>query len=169
MTEHFASAVDWDDAERFLTFRPRVPRDTAGAELEGLRVHVRDHRARELAPEGRSLEAHYGVFTLAQSSPGAAEARRRVVEVGYGSEPREARIAGREARTYEAGPVPPPDDPDPRMPAVVTWWDGDLHFLLAAENLSVIDLVRIAGSIYRDRGLTAAPPAPPSSPRPGPG
>jgi len=144
---HFESADSWDDAARRLTFDPRRPADAMGASLRGLRIHVRDHRQRELSPAERSLEAHYDTFVFSQSSHDAAEARRRALEVRYGSDPREIRVLGRDGRSYEAGPEPEPGDPDGRMPAVVTWHDGPMFFLLASGSLAVPDLLQIAMSV----------------------
>ena len=36
-----------------------------------------------------------------------------------------------------------------RPPAVVTWSDGELHFLIASDTLSASELVEVAGSVYR--------------------
>lgn len=145
---HFASIEDWAAAEELLGFTPLRPSDTAGRPLDALRVHAMDYRMRELPIDERTLEAHYDGFVFTQSGPGNAEARRLAYELSYGTVAREATIAGRDARAYDEGPVPEPDDPDGQMPAVVVWPDGD-RFLLLAGELDVPTLLRIAASIYR--------------------
>jgi len=145
---HFEAVPSWAAAGTRLTFVPVQPRNTAGCTLQSLRIHVRDHRQRELAPEERSLEACYGRFTLSQSRKGKEEARRWALSVSYGSEARAAVIAGHGARLYDHGPEPEPGDPDERMPAVVTWHDGEMFFLLASGQLPLEELERIARSLY---------------------
>jgi hypothetical protein len=131
-----------------LSFEPRRPRDTAGRDLESLSVFVRDHRHRDVPVEERSLEAHFGTFSVSQSHKGEREARRWVVETSYGREPREVRVAGHEGRTYDLGPEPPSDDIDGRAPAVVVWHDGGMHFLVASAEPGVDTLLAIAESMY---------------------
>ena len=144
---HFEALASWEDASERLGRRPRVPADTAGRALQSLQLFVRDHRQREV-PEGeRALEAHYGDFVFSQSRPGARQARAAVVETSYGSPARPAEVSGCEARGYERGPEPAPDDPDPRMPAVVVWCDGEEFFLLASERLDLAELLPIARSV----------------------
>jgi uncharacterized protein len=145
---HFAIAESWDAARAMLTFRPLEPRFTAGADLAGLRVHIRDHKLREVLIADRTLEAHYGRFVLSQSRKGGAEARRLALVTPYGLAPHEAQIAGHTARVYDLGPEPPPDDIDGRSPAVVTWHDGEMFYLIASGELSTDVLVRIADSMY---------------------
>jgi hypothetical protein len=106
---------------------------------------------RELPIEGRTLEAHYGGFVLSQSRRGADEARRLALDVSYGRAPHEAQIAGCTARVYERGPEPPPGDIDGPSPAVVTWHDADMFYLIASGGLTTDDLVRIAISLYAGR------------------
>lgn len=48
-----------------LKFRPLEPRHTAGLRLQSIRIHVRDHKLRELSVDDRTLEAHYGSFNPA--------------------------------------------------------------------------------------------------------
>lgn len=145
---YFETAATWNEAEALLTFRPLRPRHTEGFELQSLRVHVRDHKRRELPAGERSLEAHYGAFVLSQARKGREEARRLALDVQYGSAPRATRIAGHEARVYELAPEPAPHDPDGRSPAVVAWHDGELFFLIASGELPSDALVRIAESLY---------------------
>jgi hypothetical protein len=145
---HFTAARSWEEAEASLTFRPVVPKDTAGCALTSLQIHVRDHKGRELPKAGRTLEAHYGRFVLSQSQKGDAEARRLTLDVSYGREPREARIAGHAVRMYEFGAEPPPGDIDGRSPAVVVWHDGAMFYLLASNELGPDELFRIAVSMY---------------------
>lgn len=149
---HFANPENWHAAGSMVGFRPREPRHTAGRELESLAVHIRDHRLRELPMSERTLEAHYGTFVLSQARRTESEARRLALDLSYGAAPQEARILGHGARLYEHGPEPDPDDIDGRMPAVVTWSDGDLFFLVASGELSTATLVRIAMSLYESPG-----------------
>ena len=131
-----------------LTFQPLEPEYTAGLRLQSLQIHVRDHKLRELAIGDRTLEAHYGGFLLSQSRKGANEARRLALDVSYGRPAREARIAGCAARVYDHGPEPPPGDIDGRSPAVVTWHDADMFYLIASGEMTTHDMVRIAISLY---------------------
>ena len=131
-----------------LTFKPLEPKFTAGLKCEGLRIFIRDHKMRDVAVGDRSLEAHYGRFVFSQSRKGVNEARRLALEVSYGRGPQEALIAGHPGRAYERGPEPEPDDPDGRMPSVVTWHDSEMFFLIASEEMSVEELIPIAVSVY---------------------
>jgi hypothetical protein len=149
--QHFASVPDLAAAGEMLTFKPLEPMFTAGLERQGLRIFIRDHKMRDVAVADRSLEAHYGRFVFSQSRKGVDEARRLALDVSYGREPREAIIAGHAARAYERGPEPEPDDPDGRMPSVVTWHDGEMFFLIASGEMPVEQLVPIAASIYDPR------------------
>lgn len=146
---HFESLADWTDAVPWMGFEPRVPSETLGRRLESLAVFVRDHKMREVPVGRRSLEAHYDGFVWSQSQPGEAEARLAVCETSYGSDPRTGSVGRHEARVYELGPEPPPDDIDPRMPAVVVWWEGARFFLVASDTLSAAALVRVAESAAR--------------------
>ena len=119
-----------------------------GSRLQSLRIHVRDHRQRDLPVRERTLEAHYGNFVLSQSLPGTEEARRRALSVSYGAAARPASIAGHEGRAYDHGPEPEPGDLDGRMPAVVTWHDGEMFFLIASGELPLAELENIAASLY---------------------
>jgi hypothetical protein len=148
---HFTAARSWEEAEAQLTFRPVVPAHTSGFTLKSLHIHVRDHKLRELPAEARTLEAHYGGFVLSQSKPGQEEARRQALDVSYGRAPLEARIAGHAARMYNLGPEPPPDDIDGRSPAVVTWHDAGMFYLIASSELCADDLLMIAVSMYGRR------------------
>lgn len=145
---HFRTASSWQEAEALLTFRPVEPRQTEGFGLQSIRVFVRDHRHRDLAVAERSMEAHYGSFVLSQARRPVEEARRLALDVAYGPAPRPAVIGGRDARVYELGPAPEPDDVDPRSPAVVSWHDGEIFLLLASDSLSAEALMRVAASIY---------------------
>jgi hypothetical protein len=81
---YFESPRNWKAARALLTFRPVEPKHTAGFRLQSIRIFVRDHKLRELPVEDRTLEAHYGGFSLCQSRRGAAEARRLALDVSYG-------------------------------------------------------------------------------------
>jgi hypothetical protein len=131
-----------------LTFQPREPKYTAGRRLHSIRIHVRDHKLRELSANDRTLEAHYGGFVLNQARKGNDEARRLALDVRYGSAGHEGQIAGHAARIYELGPEPAPDNIDGRCPAVLAWHDADLFFLVASDTMSADELIRIATSLY---------------------
>jgi hypothetical protein len=145
---HFETARSWEEARGMVAFQPLEPAHTAGLRLQSIQIHVRDHKRRELPIEDRTLEAHYGGFVLSQSRKGAEEARRLALNVSYGRAVRDARIAGRDARVYELGSEPAPGDIDGRSPAVVTWHDADMFYLIASGEMSADDLVRIALSLY---------------------
>jgi hypothetical protein len=145
---HFETAGTWEDARASLTFTPRVPARTAGFSLRSLQIHVRDHKGRELKAGARTLEAHYGGFVVSQAEKGAGEAQRLAIDVSYGRVAREARLAGHAARMYERGPEPPPGDIDGRSPAVVTWHDGSMFYLIASDELGPDELFAIAVSMY---------------------
>lgn len=148
---HFESAESWAAARGLLAFRPVEPCDTGGLAAVSFRVHVRDHKLRELALEERTLEVSFGAFVLSQSRPGAGEARRLALEVSYGQRARELLIAGHSARVYELGPEPLPDDIDGRMPSVVTWHDAEMFYLIASGEVAAERLVQIAQSMYSSR------------------
>jgi hypothetical protein len=145
---YFASATSWAEARAMLTFQPIHPEYTAGFPLKELRIHVRDHKQREVLPGDRTLEAYYGGFTFSQSRKRGDEARRLALTVSYGREPREARISGHPARLYDLGPEPEPDDIDGRSPAVVAWHEGEMFYLIASGEMASEVLVAIANSIY---------------------
>ena len=109
---------------------------------------MRDHKLRKILINERTLEAHYGGFVLSQARKGTDEARRLALDVRYGGAGQEGQIAGHAARIYELGPEPAPDDIDGRSPAVVTWHDADLFFLLASDTMLSREWVRIAISLY---------------------
>jgi hypothetical protein len=143
---HFELFDSWEAAEERVGYAPLVP--VSSHELERLALFVRDHRMREVPPKMQALEAYYGSFVFSQSRPGEEEARRRAIDERYGDDPRTVSVEGREGRGYERGPEPPPDDPDPRMPAVVAWADGPRSLLLASDQLELADLLTIAASLY---------------------
>jgi hypothetical protein len=145
---HFETAASWKAARAMLTFQPVQPKHTAGLRLQSIRVHVRDHKQRELRIGDRTLEAHYGGFVVSQSRRSVEEARRLALSVSYGLSPREARIGDHTARVYELGPEPPPDDIDGRSLAVVTWHDAEMFYLVASGEMPSDKLVRIAASMY---------------------
>jgi hypothetical protein len=145
---HFETADSWEAAQAMLTFRPLQPKYTAGLELESIRIFVRDHRQRDLPIADRTCEAHYRSFVVSQSRRSPDEARRLALEVSYGRNPIVARIFGHDARVYELAPDPGPEDIDGRSPAVVTWHDADLFFLVASGEIGVAELQRIAMSLY---------------------
>jgi hypothetical protein len=153
---HFRSAASWTEAAELVGFSPRRP-SVAGLAEPALRVHVRDHRHRDLPVGRRTLEAHYGTFVLSQARHGEQEASRLALRTRYGSDARTVRVGGHEGRAHRLGPEVPQDDIDGRMPAVVTWADGPLHFLVASGGLDVDELLPIAESLYAegDRGASS--------------
>lgn len=144
----FETAPTWKSARELVTFEPRIPAATAGQKLQSLRIHVRDHKLRELEPKERTLEAHYNTFVVSQAQPGKDEARRLALDVKYGRGALEGQVAGRKARIYELGPEPATDDVDGRSPAVVTWHDEEMFYLVASTAMPAADLERIAESLY---------------------
>lgn len=146
-TVYFESPASWAEARELLTFVPRVPGETLGRPLAGLRVHVRDHKKRDVPIGERSLEAHYGAFVVSQKRVEAAEARRLALEVRYGPAPRPVHVSGHDGRACDLGPEVPPDDPDGRSAAVVTWHDGEMFFLVASSGLDVERLLEVAESL----------------------
>jgi hypothetical protein len=75
--------------------------------------------------------------------------------VSYGADLQDAHVTGHAARLYEHGPETEPDDTDGRMPAVVTWSDGELFFLVASGELSMETLMKIAASLGADVSAAA--------------
>jgi hypothetical protein len=146
---HFQTAPSWKAARALLTFRPLEPGYTAGLRLQSIRIHVRDHKLRELSIKDRTLEAHYGGFVLSEARRDVEEARRLALDVSYGAAGQPTQIAGHPGRVYELGPEPPPDDIDGRMPAVVAWHDAELFCLIASDTMSSDELVNISVSLYR--------------------
>ncbi len=141
---HFRPVANWEEAARILGYTPKVPARTAGAELQSLRIYVRDHKLRDVPAEQQSLEARYGEFVFTQVRCSEKEALRQTVEVVYGSDAEKALINGCEARVYELGPEPAPGDIDPRSPAVVVWCEGEMFYLLASDSMKLSELIRIA-------------------------
>jgi uncharacterized protein len=148
VNRRFETASSWNAARHLLTFEPRKPKYTAGYPLQSIRIHVRDHKLRELPAADRTLEAHYGPFVVSQARRTASEARRLALEVSYGRDARDAEIAGCAARVYDAGPEPEPGDFDGRSPAVVVWRDGEMFYLIASDEMPPDTLVTIATSLY---------------------
>ncbi|MGD9904839.1 MAG: ankyrin repeat domain-containing protein [Vicinamibacterales bacterium] len=144
----FLAPATWAEAAALLTFVPRVPAETLGRALVGLRVHVRDHRHRDLPRHLRTFEAHYDGVAVCQSCPGPLAARRRAFEVRYGEGGRPIRVAGREGCGYPLGPEVPADDVDGRSAAVATWADGPMFHFLASTQLPLEDVERVAASLY---------------------
>lgn len=131
------------DAEEFMGFQS-LARRFPGAP-NAIRAHVRDHRLREVSP---TLEVSFEEFVLSQARWGTDEARRRAHDVSYGPSRSEASVGGHAATCYELGEDPPPDDPDPRQPSVVTWADGELFCFMASIDLPVARLLEMARSLY---------------------
>jgi len=151
MTEnpHFQAVDSFKAARELLTFKPLELAYTGGHGLQSLRIYIRDHKLRDLPIQDRTLEAYYGAFSFTQSRKGAAEARRNALDVRYGRVWRHDQIAGRAACIYELGPEPPPDDIDGRSPAVVTWHDEEMFYLVASTEMAAEELVAIVRKIYK--------------------
>ena len=66
----------------------------------------------------------------------------------YGQSPRPISVLEHEGRIYDLGPVPPPDDIDPRPPAVVSWHDGAMFYFVASGELESDALLKVAESLY---------------------
>jgi hypothetical protein len=147
----FLAPATWEEAAALLTFVPRQPADTRGRRLRGLRVHVRDHRRRDLPRHLRTFEAHFDGVAVCQSQPGALAARRRALEVRYGPDATPIRIRGREGRAFPLGPEVPPDDIDGRSAAVVTWHDGPVFHFVMSTQLPLDELTLVAASLYAER------------------
>ena len=138
----------WAGACSMLDFEPVKPRALKTRQIEKFAVHVRDHKMRQLPRHQRSFETYFPDCVFSQARREPAEARRLALEVSYGEAPANIVVGGHQARRYELGPVPPADDIDPRSPAVVTWADGGMLYLLASDQLPASELERIAASIY---------------------
>jgi hypothetical protein len=141
-----------------LTFEPLKPAHTAGFQLQWLRIHVRDHKLRELPIKDRTLEANYECFVLTQARKGIAEARRWALETRYGPVWRDAQIAGFAGRVFELGPEPEPDDIDGRSPAVVVWHDGEMFYFIASYEMSSDSLIPVGISLYKPARNSRARP-----------
>lgn len=152
MTEgsHFLEVADWSEAESRVGFAPLRPR----AEPTALRIHVRDHKLREVEP---TLEASFGSYSLSQGLRDPAEAKRLARVRRYGPAPVSVDVAGLEAVAYELGPMPDLGDIDPRLPAVVTWADDALFVLVASGSMACLELIEVARSLYPARHETADP------------
>ena len=144
---HFAAVESIDAAEALLTFRPSVPAFTDGCEIDSIAVFVVDHRRREVPPDQRSVELHYGRFVVSQQRTVPEEARRLAFDTSYGRGPIEVQLPGGPGRAYELGPEVPPDDVDGREPAVVVWASSDRFHLVASAELELDVLLRVAGSV----------------------
>jgi uncharacterized protein len=144
----FLAPAAWEEARALVEFSARLPADTRGRALRGLRVHVRDHRGRELPTHLRTLEVHYEGLAVTQSRPGALAARRRALEVRYGPSPYPMVVSGHEGRAYPLGPEVPLDDIDGRSAAVVTWADGPMFYFVMSTQLPVDEIALVAVSLY---------------------
>lgn len=142
----WVAPASWEDAGELLAFRPRVPSYTAGATLQALRVRVR-RRLLKLAVGDRNVEAQYGAFVLSQARPGREEARRLALETPYGRDPHPTSITGHDGKLYEGRPVDGYHHTG-ALPSLVTWSDGDMHFLIASGDLPATELLAIAVSLY---------------------
>ena len=145
---HWLTPPGVEEARQNLTFEPRLPRSTGGRPLESVRILVRDHKERELALGDRTLELQYAGFGFSQQRKGVEGARTAAMETKYGPAPRPADVAGHAGRMVDLGPEVPADDIDGRTPAVVTWVDGEMFFLMFSYEVSAEELLVIARSVY---------------------
>lgn len=145
MTEnsHFASFEELPSAAEFVGFTPLAARITEAPHL--IRVHVRDHRMVEVEP---TLEVYFDRFVMSESERGDIHARRLAYEESYGRSRLDIEIHGFPAVSYELGPEPPADDPDPRSPAVVVWADRGRFVMLASEETRSSYLIDVAVGLY---------------------
>ena len=108
-----------------------------------------DHNKRRLNPSERSLEVHFDEFVLSQTKkPNRNSARNLALSTSYGAEAYSVSVADNEGRAYALGPLPAEDDIDPRAPAVVVWYQGEMFCLLASYSLEAEVLLTIAESCY---------------------
>lgn len=142
MTEgdHFLTVQDWEAAEAYLGFTALKPRQAPSL----LRIHVRDHRHREVDP---TLETYFDDFVLSQAKREPAEAIR-LAERSYGPEPSPVDVCGRPGWVYELGPESEGDDVDPRQPSIVVFADAEIFVLLASDELVSARLFEIARSLH---------------------
>jgi hypothetical protein len=146
---HFREVADLREAVGLLAFEPITLGIDATAHPQSVRIHVRDHRRRDISINDRTLEVHYENFVFTQQARSDEEAaRHQALDVSYGRSSSTAKIASHEGRVYELGPPVPPDDVDGREPAVVVWSDDRLVLLLASDSIETNTLVRIAESAY---------------------
>lgn len=145
---HFHTIPSWDEVESVAGFAPWIPRETLRQPLRSLSLFVRDHRMREVPRAEQSLEAHYESFVFSQRVCGAERARELALATSYGASPTPVLVNSQEGRRYELGPEPDPDDPDGRVPALVTWADGDRFFLVGSHEVESEQLMRVAESLY---------------------
>lgn len=99
---------------------------------------------RDVSP---TLEVYCDGYVLSQAKRDQAEVDRLTAQI-YGPDPIGVRFAGHEGVIYQLGPEPEPEDIDPRQPAVLTWADGALFFLIASDTIPAADLKDIAASLY---------------------
>lgn len=144
--ESFLEFPSLREAEEFMGFQT-LARRFAGTPT-AIRAHVRDHRLRDVDP---SLEVFFDGFVLSQARCGNREATRRAHDESYGPARSLASVGGYSATCFELGDEPPPDDPDPRQPSVVTWADGELFCFLASDELHLTRLLEVARSLYEPR------------------
>lgn len=150
-SDHFHTGMSWEESVELINFTPRKPTFTAGCSLLSLAVHVVDHKKRQIPKNRRSHEAHYGRFVIDQKLAGSIEeAKKRALSLPYGASAQTIQVAGFEGRSYALGPVPPPNDPDGRAPAVVVWHEGTHFLLIASTQMDVDQLLEIAVSMYEE-------------------
>jgi hypothetical protein len=140
---HFLSVANLEEAADHLGFVPlghRVP-----YEPKAVRIHIRDHRGREVVP---TLETFYDQFLFSQQRPGSPDAVRLALDESYGPDRVALEVGGHSAAGYELGEEPNPTDPDPRQPSVVTWADGEFFFMLASDQMHLPSLLAVADSLY---------------------
>ena len=143
----FVTAETWADAAALVEFEPVVPPVHWAGPPQCLRVHVADHKRRDLPIRDRSVEAFYAGLVFTQSHKARHEAHRLVFETDYGSCPRRLSVAGHPARAFELGPEVAVDDIDGRAPAVVVWHRDGLFCLLASDRETADALVARAAML----------------------
>lgn len=142
---HFLAFDDLGSAEAHLGYPPlalQIP-----ATPKAIRVHVRDHRLRDVLP---SLEVYYEGFVMSHALRDRTEAERMALGKTYGISRSEAKVREHRAARYELGPEAVPGDPDTRVPAVVVWADGGHFLMLASDTMMAGQLLEIARSLYED-------------------
>jgi 3-oxoadipate enol-lactonase len=149
-TDRFVTPLTWKDAARLVEFKPIVPRKTRGRQLKRFRVHIRDHKARDLPKRERTLEAYYDGFAFTQRLRSPDDARRDAMGPRYGPKTRDVVIGGHQGSMRELGPEVAPDDIDGRDSAIITWSDGPMfYFFFGSREMTLAELLPIARSLYR--------------------
>ena len=148
-TARFLVPSTWREAAELVAFSPMIPKHLGGRPIKHFRVHVRDHKQRDLPLRDRTLEAWFDDFCFSQSFHSSEEATRKASETSYGRNPQQVFVGGHEGRMYELGPEVPPDDIDGRDSAAIAWSDGPMFYFLASGRITLAELLPIANALYR--------------------